>query len=68
MKLLFVWLLGFYCVDTTCYQLHKPLKTIEQCELEINQLTLDFADIDAEYNGKWELECYTMPNKYVGLI
>ena len=68
MKLLFVWLLGYYCVDVTCYQLHKPMLDIYACELEVNQLTLDFADIDNEYNGKWELECYVMTNKYVGLI
>ena len=66
MKALFIWLVGYYCVDLQCFQLHKPIKTIEQCELEINELTIEFAKIHNDYGGLWELDCHIMTNKYVG--
>lgn len=66
MKALFIWLVGYYCVDLTCVQMHKPLQTIEQCELEINKLIIDFAKIYEDHGGRWELDCHIMTNKYVG--
>lgn len=67
MKLIFVWLLGYYCVDVTCYQMHQPLKSIGECEAMLIEMAKDFEELDEEYNGKWELNCHTVINRYVGL-
>ena len=67
MKLLFVWLLGYYCVDVTCYQLHQPVESMEECQYMLTNLAKDFKNLDEEYEGKWELNCHTITNRYVGL-
>lgn len=64
MKTIFVWLIGYYCVGIDCMQLHKPVRDMTECELEINKLTLDFVELNEKYPGRWELDCVFMLNKY----
>ncbi len=66
MKLLFVWVVGYYCVDLNCYQLHQPVNSIAECETTIMSHAQAFSELDEEYGGKWELDCHVMINKYVG--